>query len=147
MSGAQTQNELNTLFSDMDATNFITPAIMRLLIASVPCLFANAAQLRMFTGVIGAEALLQGISLPGDGLNGVFAWASGTFSDDNLNTIVPTTAAGVGAWIRQSTATQSNSNFSTFFSAWVLSLPASPGASGTMYRQVVAGGQVPSRVP
>lgn len=143
MSGAQTQQQLDAIFADTDAPAFITPAIMRMLIASVPCIFASASQLRLFSGVLEAQAQLQGISIPGDGLQGTFLWAVGTFTDDNLNTIVPTGASGVGAWLRQSNATQSNSLFSTFFSAWVHSLPTSAGASGTMWNNAGVATRVP----
>jgi hypothetical protein len=60
----------------------------------------TASQLRGFIGLSGMSVMLQGITAPGDGLGGLFYWSVGNFTDDNLNTIVPSATAGQGAWLR-----------------------------------------------
>jgi hypothetical protein len=60
----------------------------------------NSSELRTFTGLPGMVVMLQGISVPNDGLGGLFYWnQSGTEPDDNLNYIVPV-GAGTGEWER-----------------------------------------------
>lgn len=63
----------------------------------------NANQLRQVTGLDGMEVLLQGISVPGDGLGGSFRWSSSaTADDDNLDVLVPVGSVP-GAWLRLTT--------------------------------------------
>jgi hypothetical protein len=60
----------------------------------------TAAQLRSFVGVVPQTVNLLGIASPGDGLGGVYYWANGTaFVDNNSSVIVPSGAAGAGAWL------------------------------------------------
>jgi hypothetical protein len=58
------------------------------------------ATMRNFQGIVGMSATLAGTISPGDGGGGLFYWAAGTFTDDGVNTIVPNSSLGVGAWIR-----------------------------------------------
>ena len=66
----------------------------------------TAAVMRGFPAYPGMVCFLQGIASPGDGSGGMFYWSNGTYSDDDLNTIVPTVrpwpfgAGSEGAWLR-----------------------------------------------
>ena len=65
----------------------------------------TAAYLRGFIGTTNQAVSLLGITAPGDGLAGTFYWSFGSsYVDDNLNTIVPSGAAGAGAWLRATVA-------------------------------------------
>jgi hypothetical protein len=59
----------------------------------------TAAQLRAFVGQTGMAVILQGITAPGDGGGGLFYWNSGSYTDNNSTVIVPSAAAGQGAWL------------------------------------------------
>lgn len=62
---------------------------------------ANITQLRGFVGLTGMVVMLQGITAAGDGGAGLFYYAQGSsYTDDGVNTIVPTAATGQGAWLR-----------------------------------------------
>jgi hypothetical protein len=62
----------------------------------------TASQLRGFIGLSGMSVMLQGTTAPGDGNSGLFYWATGNFTDDGIDTIVPYGAVGQGAWLRLS---------------------------------------------
>ncbi len=58
----------------------------------------TVAQLRTFVGKTGMGVFLQGATVPGDGSAGLYCWFNGSYTDDGVNTIVPSAAAGIGAW-------------------------------------------------
>lgn len=60
----------------------------------------TVSQLRGFIGVTGMAVMLQGLAAPGDGGSGLFYWAVGDFTDNGQSTILPSGAAGQGAWLR-----------------------------------------------
>ena len=66
----------------------------------------SAEVMRGFPAYPGMVCFLQGIASPGDGSGGMFYWSNGTYSDDDLDTIVPTVrpwpfgAGSEGAWLR-----------------------------------------------
>ena len=60
----------------------------------------TVAQLRGFVGLTGMAVMLQGITAPGDGGAGFFYWSSGSYTDNGQTVIVPSAAAGQGAWLR-----------------------------------------------
>ncbi|HEY4355963.1 MAG TPA: hypothetical protein VGN16_09465 [Acidobacteriaceae bacterium] len=59
----------------------------------------NLSQLAAFVGLPGIQVFVRGFSVPGDGGQGVFYWAVGNYTNDGVNTIVPSGAAS-GAWLR-----------------------------------------------
>ena len=66
----------------------------------------TAEVMRGFPAYPGMVCFLQGIASPGDGSGGMFYWSNGTYSDDDLDTIVPTVrpwpfgVGSEGAWLR-----------------------------------------------
>ena len=102
-----TQSQLLQIFSSSEPPGGITPASLQSFVVSTPALFANVGQLRNFTGTPGLQANLQGKVFPGDGLQGVFYWQVGSYTDDGLNIIVPSGASG--AWIRSTPGGATNS--------------------------------------
>jgi hypothetical protein len=61
----------------------------------------TASDLRTFVGLPGMSINLLGIASVGDGSGGLFFWSpSSTAPDDNLNVIVPPSAAS-GSWLRE----------------------------------------------
>ena len=61
---------------------------------------ANLTTLRGFVGITGMTVILQGGNAAGDGLTGIFYWATGAYTDDSQDVIVPSAAIGQGAWLR-----------------------------------------------
>lgn len=59
----------------------------------------NIAQIQAFVGLPGMQVFVRGFSVPGDGGQGPFFWSVGTYTNDGINTIVPTGATS-GAWLR-----------------------------------------------
>ncbi len=66
----------------------------------------TAEQMRKFPAFPAMVCFLQGIEEPADGLGGMFYWSAGEYTDDGLDTIVPTIrpwpfgAGSEGAWLR-----------------------------------------------
>jgi hypothetical protein len=57
------------------------------------------AQLRLFVGLVGMAAIVQGGAAPGDGQGGIFYWNAGNYTDNGMTVIVPPAAFGQGAWL------------------------------------------------
>jgi len=63
-------------------------------------LVPTAAAARGFIAISSMTIVLQGVSAPNDGQGGVFYWVVGNYTDDGVNTLVPSGAIGQGAWLR-----------------------------------------------
>lgn len=59
----------------------------------------NLIQLAAFVGLPGMQVFARGIATPGDGGQAPFYWATGVYTNDGLNTIVPIGVTS-GAWLR-----------------------------------------------
>ena len=66
--------------------------------------------LRGFVGTTGMSIMLAGGTAPGDGNAGLYYWSLGNYTDNNTSVIVPSGAAGVGAWLLAPLSTTSGSS-------------------------------------
>jgi hypothetical protein len=66
--------------------------------------------LRGFVGASGMSVMLAGGTAPGDGVAGLYYWSLGNYSDNNSTVIVPSGAAGIGAWLLAPLSTTSGSS-------------------------------------
>lgn len=71
----------------------------------------NFTQMRAFVGAPGQSLFARGAVTIGDGQQGIFYWASGSvYTDDGVNTIVPTLAFR-GAWVRLTSISPSSGTY------------------------------------
>jgi hypothetical protein len=90
--------------SNLPASNFVSAngagAILDAQLNSLIQISLSAEDLRSFVGIMNMTVFLLGITAVNDGGEGLFYWAVGNYTDDNLNVIVPYAAEGQGAWLR-----------------------------------------------